>query len=103
VTLVLAAHACDTTGTPPTIRIAYATPLEQQEVNIGRNPPCIRSFVGEVNWRYEDAGQACIATLYGEDTNMFVRVQSWSEEHPPQHPEADRLTGKRVRVTVEEI
>ncbi len=68
-------------------------------------------FEGVVEYDKEDGGQALIATIYDEDdenATMFVRLQSWEDENEaqdeePKHLEAMRLSGKRVRITVEEL
>ncbi len=50
----------------------------------------------------EDSGCAKIIEVSDErEEGPFVRLQSWSEQKPPQHPELDALLGKNIRVTVE--
>lgn len=52
----------------------------------------------------EDGGQAKIFSCCGEDdqdSGMFVKIQSWSEDG--QHPEFDSFIGKKVRITIETI
>lgn len=72
------------------------------------------SFVGVVEYDEEDYGQALIATICEQEEHspvadaMFVRIQSWhgnAEDLPPEqrHPEAMKLAGKKVRVTIEVI
>lgn len=69
-------------------------------------------FEDVVKYKSEDGGRALIAEIEGkadpEDTNMFVRLQSWDDEHEVEdckflHEFARKLEGKRVRVTVEVI
>ena len=59
-----------------------------------------------VTFDKEDGGQALIC-YFGDyddtDSGMFVRLQSWDERNKNGHPEADRLKGKRVRITIEEL
>lgn len=54
----------------------------------------------EVELRFEDGHQAAIAEI-GDDDSLFVRLQSWSESK--SHPILERLNGKKVRITIEEI
>jgi hypothetical protein len=56
--------------------------------------------VPEVN--VEDGGCAKIAEICeddNQDNGVFVRFQSWSEEH--NHDLFDKFIGKKVRVTIE--
>ena len=54
----------------------------------------------------EDGGLAMIAAVeplvfrHGEDSEFFVRLQSWSEEK--KHKTLKSLLGKRVKITIEE-
>ena len=51
---------------------------------------------------YEDRGMAMIAEVSdGDSTAFFVRIQSYDEADPPQHPIVDVIAGRRVRVTIE--
>jgi hypothetical protein len=55
---------------------------------------------GKVELKFEDSRQAAIAEI-GEDDGFFVRLQSWSEDKT--HPILERLAGKKVRITIEEL
>jgi hypothetical protein len=55
---------------------------------------------GKVELKFEDGRQAAIAEI-GEDDELFVRLQSWSEDQ--LHPILERLAGKTVRITIEEL
>jgi hypothetical protein len=61
---------------------------------------------GVANFHEDDGGQALIAEVEtsefaNDDEGFFVRLHSWSERHV--HEVAEKLQGKRVRVTVEVI
>jgi hypothetical protein len=47
----------------------------------------------------EDSGSARIAEIDKDDSNMFVRIQSW--DSLKTHDEHQKLEGKCVRVTIE--
>lgn len=50
--------------------------------------------------KQEDGGMALIGEIHEEnDSQMFVRVQSWADDK--QHTDIAPFLGKRVRVTVE--
>lgn len=58
------------------------------------------TFEGVVEAAVEDGGCARISeNILGSDPEMFVRLQSWSDDK--RHPMMDFFEGKRVRVTVE--
>ncbi len=63
----------------------------------------MKKFVleGVAKFEREDGGMARIAEISDEKSALFVRIQSWHEDKVPSHPEADKLEGKRVRVTIE--
>jgi hypothetical protein len=81
-------------------------------------------FVGKVEFDREDSGAALIAQLdqmdgekYQRDAGLFVRIQSYDEriletnhfdfadlpKGSAIHADARRLSGKRVRVTIQEV
>lgn len=50
----------------------------------------------------EDSGCAKIVDVAPDDDQedgMFVRIQSWSDS--TDHPDFDKMIGKRIRVTIE--
>ena len=57
--------------------------------------------VSDKDVRTEDSGCAKILEIDGGHERTFIRFQSWSEDQ--DHPEIDRLMGRRVRVTIETI
>ena len=68
----------------------------------------LSGHVGNVD--IEDGGAAQIAeidtplqseTPHIGDESFFVRLHSWNESKPPQHPVMDRIKGKKVRITIE--
>lgn len=56
-------------------------------------------IIGSMDVAVEDSGKAKIGTIYGEEGNLFIRIQSWDEEL--KHEEFVQLEGKKVRVTIE--
>ena len=70
-------------------------------------PPAVKVFEGVVRWDSSDGGQAlCCETL--EDPNetdyvngLHVLLNSWDDKR--EHPQAETLRGKKIRVTVEII
>jgi hypothetical protein len=61
-----------------------------------------RSLEGVVQIEEVDGGCAQIAHLGGEeDTGLFARLHSWSDD--AHHPEMARLRGHKVRVIVDVI
>ena len=62
-------------------------------------------FNGRIKWDKEDGGMARIATIddmvggSDPDRGLFVRVQSWDETK--EHLLAKKLTGKKVKITIE--
>lgn len=59
----------------------------------------------KVVYEKEDSGQALICYFgdSSEESGLFVRLQSWDERNKNGHTEAERLRGKRVRITIEEL
>lgn len=53
----------------------------------------------------EDGGCAKIVTIVDEaddsEDGLYIRVISWSKSK--EHPEFDKLIGKKVKITIEEI
>ena len=68
---------------------------------------------GTVELNKEDGGAALISypisTDEKQDSGLYVRICSWDEDFwngeskIPNHPEAESLRGKKVRITIEEI
>ena len=55
----------------------------------------------------EDSGQVVIVepqwVVKGGDDNIFIRIQSWDESAEMEHKTINKLIGKKIRVTIEEI
>ncbi len=49
----------------------------------------------------EDGGMAQILEVSNDDSDVFVRLQSWNDDG--KHTELDRLVGKKLKITVEVI
>jgi hypothetical protein len=52
----------------------------------------------------EDGGQALIYTIVAENVpELFFRLQSWDESKEMKHTEFNKLLGKKLRITIEEL
>lgn len=64
---------------------------------------------GRPEWSVEDGGCALVGRLEDEHPRVFVNIHSWStfsvgrDVYPGDHPEADALKGRLVRVTIETV
>jgi hypothetical protein len=59
---------------------------------------------GKMEVDVEDGGRAKIGTLYGpDDSQLFVRIQSWVEEEDGVHGVFNDLEGKTLKVTIEVV
>lgn len=59
---------------------------------------------GEPTVTFEDSGCAMIAEVEGkEDSNIFVRVQSWDETSDHMELGSFIQLGKKLRITIETI
>lgn len=51
--------------------------------------------------RVEDSGAAHIIDVTDNHPRLWVPITSYVDEEPCEHPEIDRMRGKRIRVTIE--